>query len=265
MKSNVTFVTSYLQIYDYDYDESRTFEKRLELFMKILELDVHISIFISPEYENVFNNIAKKYNNIKVIEVVSVNDLIFTKIANDNKEYCNLPTIRNIIKDLPNYMTLMNSKTEFLYKTIIANPFNTEYFCWFDFSLPHIFKNLNKTLIEFKKISFQNYIGSFILIPGCWSFKINDINHIKNQVAWRFCGGFLIGDKNSLLNFYNVSINYFPNFLKLTNNILWEVNYWAWLESSGYISPLWILADHDDTIINIPTFLYTNCVKKIAN
>ena len=260
MKSNITFVTCYLQIYDIDYDDSKTFEKRLELFMKIVELGVNISVFISPEYENTFNNITKKYNNIKVIEVLSIDELIFTKMTNNNKEYCNLPEIRNIIKDSPNYMTLMNSKTEFLYKTIIANPFNTEYFAWFDFSLPYIFKNLNTTLMEFKKLSLQNYIGSFIAIPGCLNFKINDVNWIKNTVVWRFCGGFLIGDKNSLLNFYNVSINYFPNFLKLTNNVLWEVNYWAWLEGCGYISPLWFLADHNDTIIYIPSVLYTKCL-----
>jgi hypothetical protein len=35
--------------------------------------------------------------------------------------------------------------------------------------------------------------------------------------------------------------------------LVWEVNYWAWLEAEGYISPIWYLADHNDTIINIPT------------
>jgi hypothetical protein len=265
MKSNVTFVTSYLQIYDSDYDASKTFEKRLELFMQIVELGINISVFISPEYENIFNNIAKTYDNIKVLEVISINQLIFTKIVNDNKEYCNLPENRSNIKDTSNYMILMNSKTEFLYKTIIANPFNTEYFAWFDFSLPYIFKNINKTLIEFKNHSFRNYIGSFITIPGCLNFKINDINYLKTQVSWRFCGGFLIGDKNSLINFYNVSVNYFPDFLKLTNNILWEVNYWAWLEGCGHISPLWFLADHNDTIIYIPSCVYTKCIKDFSD
>ena len=265
MKSNVTFVTSYLQIYEYDYDKSKTFEKRLELFMKIVKLGVNISLFISPEYENTFNNITKKYNNVKVIEILSVNDLIFTKIANDNKEYCNLPENKSNIKDTSNYMTLMHSKIDFLYKTINNNPFNTDYFCWFDFSLPYIFNNIEKTLNEFKKLSFHNYIHSFITIPGCLNFKINDVNFLKNQVVWRFCGGFLIGDKKSLLNFYSVSINYFPDFLKLTNNILWEVNYWAWLEGCGHISPLWFLADHNDTIIQIPSFVYTKCIKQIAD
>jgi hypothetical protein len=265
MKSNITFVTSYLKIYDSEYDQNKTFEKRLELFMKIVELGINISIFISPEYENIFNNISEKYDNVKVIEVISINDLIFSKMVNNNTECCNLPQMRSIIKDLPNYMILMNSKIEFLYKTIIANPFNTEYFSWFDFSLPYIFKNLDKSLMELKKISFRNYIGSFITIPGCWNFKINDINFLKNKVSWRFCGGFFIGDKISLLNFYNTSINYFTDFLKLTNNILWEVNYWAWLESSGYISPLWFLADHNDSIICIPSCVYTKCIKDFTD
>lgn len=265
MKNSVTFVTCYLQIYESDYDNNKTFEKRLELFMKIVELGINISIFISPEYENIFNDIVEKYNNVKIIEVLSINDLIFTKMTNNIKEYCNLPEIRSIIKDSSNYISLMNSKIEFLYKTIIVNPFNTEYFSWFDFSLPYIFKNLNETLIEFKKISFRNYIGSFITIPGCWNCKINDIHFIKYTIFWRFCGGFFIGDKNSLLNFYNVSIKYFYDFFKLTNNILCEVNYWAWLEYCGYISPVWFPADQNDTIIYMPSVVYTKCIKEIAD
>lgn len=256
MKSNVTFVTCYLQIYDCDYDESKKIEKRLESFMKIVELGINISLFISPEYENIFNNIAKTYNNVKVMEVISINDLIFTKIANDNKEYCNLPDHRNNIKDTSNYMILMNSKIEFLYKTINNNPFNSNYFCWFDFSLPYIFKDINKTLTEFKKHAFRNYIDSLFVIPGCYDFKINDINFLNKNVVWRFCGGFLIGDKKSLLDFYNISVEKFPDFLHSTNKLLWEVNYWAWLENCGYISPLWFLADHNDTIINIPLLVY---------
>ena len=42
MANKVTFVTSYLKIYDSDYDETKTFEKRLELFMKIVELNINI-------------------------------------------------------------------------------------------------------------------------------------------------------------------------------------------------------------------------------
>jgi hypothetical protein len=148
----------------------------------------------------------------------------------------------------------MNSKIEFIKKAIDVNPFNNDYFCWFDFSLPYIFKNLENSLLKIKKYSETNFISTpFMVMPGCWNFKVGNKDVLKDSICWRFCGGFFIGDKNSLLSFYDVSITHFEEFLRLTEKIVWEVNYWAWLEASNYISPIWYLADHNDSIINIPT------------
>ena len=132
----------YLKIYDSDYDETKTFEKRLELFMKIVELNINICLFISPEFKDIFELISNKYKNLNIVEVLSIEDLEITKIGNKNQDLLVLPERRSHIKDLPNYMFLMNAKTEFIKKAINVNPFNNDYFCWFDFSLPYIFKNL---------------------------------------------------------------------------------------------------------------------------
>lgn len=88
--------------------------------------------------------------------------------------------------------------------------------------------------------------------------KMRKCRFLKDYICWRFCGGFFIGDKNSLLSFYDVSIARFEEFLNLTKKLVWEVNYWAWLELMGYISPVWYLADHNDSIINIPTEIIRN-------
>lgn len=146
----------------------------------------------------------------------------------------------------------MLAKLEFLKKTIDVNPYNSDYFCWFDFSLPYIFKDMNNTLLKIKNISDTEFKKDFIYLPGCWNFKINDINYLKNNIVWRFCGGFLIGDKRSLIHFYIISNHYFLSFLNQTQKLVWEVNYWAWLENLGLISPVWYLADHDDSIVTIP-------------
>jgi tetratricopeptide (TPR) repeat protein len=254
MTNNVTFVTSYLKIYDSEYDETKTFEKRLELFMKIVELNINVCLFISPEFKNIFDIIANKYKNLIIVEVLSIEDLEFTKIGNKNADLLVLPERRSFIKDHINYMFLMNSKIEFIKKAIDVNPFNNDYFCWFDFSLPYIFKNLENSLLKIKKYSETNFISTpFMVMPGCWNFKVGNKDVLKDSICWRFCGGFFIGDKNSLLSFYDVSITHFEEFLRLTEKIVWEVNYWAWLEASNYISPIWYLADHNDSIINIPT------------
>ena len=253
MNNNVTFVTSYLKIYDSEYDETKTFEKRLELFMKIVELNINICLFISPEYKDTFEVISNKYSNLNIVEILSIEDLEFTKIGNKNADLLVLPERRSHIKDHINYMFLMNAKIEFIKKTINVNPFNNDYFCWFDFSLPYIFKTLENSLLKIKKYSESNFISEpFIAMPGCWNFKVGNKDVLKESICWRFCGGFFMGDKNSLLSFYDVSISHFEEFLRLTEKLVWEVNYWAWLEASGYISPIWYTADHNDSIINIP-------------
>jgi hypothetical protein len=259
MVNNVTFVTAYLKTYDSDYNETRTIEKRLEFFMKILELNVNICLFISPEYKDIFDSISTKHKNLIIIDILSIEDLEFTKLGNKNSNVLNLPDRRSHVKDTSNYLFLMNSKIEFIKKTIDVNPFNNEYFCWFDFSLPYIFKNIDNSLLKIKEYSESNFISDpFIAMPGCWNYKYGNIEVLKESVCWRFCGGFFIGDKNSLLSFYDISISHFDEFLNVTEKLVWEVNYWSWLEAYGYISPIWYLADHNDTIINIPIDLIQN-------
>ena len=247
-----TFVTAYLKIYDQEYDISRTFENRLKHFMLLLELGINICIFIEPEFKDKFAELELKYKNFKIIQAMKIEDLELYKLGNNYSEFKGLPINRNNDKDTKNYMFLMLAKLEFLKKTICINPYNTNYFCWFDFSLPYIFKDLNNTLLKIKNISNTDFKTDFVCLPGCWNSKINNLDYLKDNIVWRFCGGFLIGDKKSLMNFYSISNNYFLNFLNQTKTLVWEVNYWAWLEALGLISPIWYLADHNDTIVNIP-------------
>ena len=247
-----TFVTAYLKVYDEEYDMSRTFENRLKHFISLLELGINICIFIDPELENKFNELELKYNNLKVVQSIKISELELYKIGDNNLQLCNLPANRNELKDTKNYMFLMLAKLEFIKKTIDLNPYNSDYFGWIDFSLLYVFKDMNNTLSKIKKISNTKFKQEFIYIPGCWNYKINNINYLKNNIVWRFCGGFLIGDKKSLINFYNMSNDNFLKFLNETQTLVWEVNYWAWLEFVGLISPTWYLADHNDTILNVP-------------
>ena len=247
-----TFVTAYLKVYDEEYDMSRTFENRLKHFMLLLDLGINICIFIEPELKSKFDELELKYNNLKVIQSIKIQQLELYKIGEENSQLCNLPANRNELKDTKNYMFLMLAKLEFIKKTIDLNPYNSDYFCWFDFSLPYIFKNLNNTLLKIKNISNTEFKTDFICLPGCWNSKINNLDYLKDNIVWRFCGGFLIGDKRSLIHFYIISHDYFLNFLNQTRTLVWEVNYWAWLENLDLISPIWYLADHNDTIVNIP-------------
>jgi len=256
-----TFVTAYLKVYDEESNSTRTldnrliyltFENRLIYFMLMLELGINICIFIDPEFRERFDQLAEKYTNLKIIDSMKIEDLELYKLGNSYPELCNLPINRNNLKDTSNYMFLMLAKLEFLKKAIDLNPFNSTIFSWFDFSLAYIFKDTNNTLLKIKKISNTTFKEPFIYMPGCWNFKVDDIDYLKNNIVWRFCGGFFIGDKETLNRFYTTSHNCFLTFLNETKTIVWEVNYWAWLESKGLIKPIWYLAAHDDSMLDIP-------------
>lgn len=248
----VTFVTAYLKVYNEDYDDSRTFENRLKHFISILKLGINVCIFIEPELKYRLCELEKEYINLTIIECITIEQLELYKLRNNYSESISLPSNRNTLKDTEKYMYLMLSKIEFLKKSIDINPYKSKYFCWFDFSLPYIFKDMNNTLLKIKNISNIQFKDQFIYMPGCWNFKMNNIEYLKNNIVWRFCGGFFIGDKDSLNHFYITSHDYFLRFLYQTKTLVWEVNYWAWLESNGLFNPIWYLADHNDSIIDIP-------------
>lgn len=252
IKSGVTFVTSYIKIYDEDYDISRNFENRLKHFMKLVKTGIKICVFLSPEFEEKFREIETEYNNVKIMELVNSNELPYSdKYFKDINDLCGMPINRNELKDTKKYMWLMNSKINFVEKCVKLNPFFTDCFCWFDFSLPYIFKNIDETINKFIEISNRCYKGKFLMIPGCWH-KLNNVNYVKNNIYWRFCGGFFIGDSESITEFYDLSNENYAEFLNETKTILWEVNYWAWLEFCKNFNPTWFLADHNDSIVNIP-------------
>lgn len=253
--NSITFVTAYFKVYETEYDISRTFNNRLYYFMKLLKIGIKIHIFIDPEMEDLFSELKSKYNNLIVTTEYIDNLTLYKNYCKYNTLSINLPINRNTNKDTTKYMLLMLSKLNFLKKAIDINGYNSNYFCWVDFSLPYIFKNMDGTLLKIKNISNATFNGKFIYVPGCWNNNTYDITYLKNNVVWRFCGGVLFGDKNSIIEFDNTSNEYFAQFLKETNTLVWEVNYWAWLEIKSLFKPIWYLANHDDTIFNIPTQL----------
>jgi len=250
----VTFVTSYLKIYSSEYDENKTFEKRLALFMQIVQLGIPICLFTSPEYEQVFRLIEANHTNVRIVQIVTIDELLFGQLRSPNMT---LPEQRSYIKDLPNYMLLMHAKIEFIHKAIDANPFQHSLFSWFDFSLPYIFRNMERSLLTIQRHASRRYMPPFLVMPGCWPQPFSDMNALQSHICWRFCGGFFIGDKDTLVDFYKVSVAHFAEFIEQSHgHIVWEVNYWAWLESHGHIRPVWYAADHNDSIIDIPASVY---------
>jgi hypothetical protein len=131
----------------------------------------------------------------------------------------------------------MNSKTEFLINSLEI--VDDHKLAWVDFGIGHVIKNDE----SFKKIEKINSTEDGIIIPGCWSQKTINVNH----PSWRFCGGFLIGDRGSLRDMHYISRKVLHQTFP---QITWEINIWSIMESIHHFPFKWYHANHDDTIFN---------------
>lgn len=265
--NNVTFVTSILQIYDKPYDE-KTIEWRFDKFREIAELGIYICIYVDEETYPICVKFAQQYENIKIVNIYNLKNTILAKQCAE-LEYT-MPENRSPEKDTMEYMLLMNCKFEFLSDAAEKNLWNTHYFAWIDFSIAYI---LRKTIISvelLRVLSKRTFINTpFLTIPGCFekdaffndntSKYSNDdkIQYILNNIYWRFCGGFILGDASSIIDTFNKYKKHFAEFIGLYGKMVWEVNFWTWLEMKTDWSPIWYKADHDDSIFKMPVHLYS--------
>jgi hypothetical protein len=145
----------------------------------------------------------------------------------------------------------MNNKVYFLRDAVNKNPFGTSHFGWIDFGIGYIFRNKEESYKLLTNLNSATLKNSFLAIPGCWE-KGQAMDRVFMNVNWRFCGGFLVGDKNSINNFCEIAITNYADFLRKYQCQIWEVNYWAMLEQEYGWKADWYYADHNDSMIRIP-------------
>jgi hypothetical protein len=172
----------------------------------------------------------------------------------DSIEGLELPNTRNQDKDTKEYIILMNTKTEFLKKAIIENYWNSSHFAWIDFNIFDVFITENDILYAgelLRTVSKRTLRQPFITMPGCWHKHYVNNDHLLNNICWRWCGGFFIGDKQSILNLHMQYEDHFTDFLIQHKKLVWEVNFWAWLEKEFNLSIIWYNGDHNISILEI--------------
>jgi len=249
----VTFVSAYYNLYyenDHSSEAMKDFHTRMDLFMTLLSLNLHMVLFISEPYATILLEKARQQKLDTHLRIMK-SQLIFPR-----KDLI-LPDGCKFKDNLP-YLSLLNNKTHFL-KTAIQFDYwpKDTHFAWIEFSLPQLFSKKPSTL------GFLRYIGTQarlqvkdIIIPGCLP-KAETLTtpNIWEKVQWRFCGEIFIGDRASLLNFEKLYETHYGEFS--ATHITWEVNFWAWLEYKGLFKPQWYKADHNDTMIESfpPQFL----------
>jgi len=242
----VTFVTSFFNIYETDYDAKKTIPWRVERFEEMARTGINICVYTSPDFAKYID--VEKFPNLRLMDATGgANDLWVA----EQSVGCELPTVRNETKDTAGYLTVINSKTQFMADTVKKNPFGTTHFAWVDFNLSHVLFNGEPSLRYLKDLGQRTFAPKMFAIPGCWDHKYNNVHvgHVTECIFWRFCGGFFIGDAESILRFDDLYKQKYPEFIMAYRKLVWEVNFWAWLEVNSDWAPEWYAAGHDDTIL----------------
>ena len=241
---NTTFVTALINLNE-DRPEKKDIDSYLKNFKNLADTSLLFHVFISSSFEEKFKEKYSSYKNI-YYEILNLEDLEVYKEL-DGVDFEKPSVIIEHAKQTINYNKMNNSKIEFVKRSIDKNIYNTKNYAWIDFGIDYVIKNkeVYNSLTEIVLSS------SGIIIPTIWDRskeRADDFNHIN----WRFCGGFFIGDKISLIDFYNLYRKEFKKLILDKKVLPCEASVWAYFEEffgwniKGYIS------DHNDTMLQIP-------------
>jgi hypothetical protein len=254
-KTSITFVTAFMNIYDTPF-QNKDVEWRFRHFKKIAETGIQVGVFCSPDCSEYMEQLVTEFPNVKVIQYMNLKDTWTYQLCDEAErtigESLALPNTRNAEKDTREYIILMNTKTEYLKMAIEANPWSSTHFAWIDFNIYHIFNGREQYIYEYLKSMSQRTMNPYFLtLPGCWGKEHVHEEFLMNDICWRFCGGFFIGSANRCLEFHKCYQDYFFEFLTTKKKLIWEVNFWAYLELRHGLSVIWYPGDHNEKILEI--------------
>ena len=251
-----TFVTAIIDTKSQCREETLQF-KMDQIHILLNTLVGQIQIFADRGCHEILQN---KYKDCANITFILFDYPTQSWIYKASLPYMNrLPITRNLAKDTFEHLVWTHLKVEFLQRAIeICKNSKNSIFAWMDPHICHLFHEpLSHSVNYLNYLSMQKFTkGPFIALPSCWDKQtLDSINF--NTVCWRFCGNFMIGDAASINNLHILYEQFYPTLLKEKNTMTWDVNMWAHLESAGILNFIPYKANHDASIVRIPTSLYS--------
>lgn len=216
---NLTIVTGFFDIGrdKWTIKHSRSKEKYLVYIKNMMSMDVNMIVFAEKDNMSTFREFRKNKKTYFVessLQELEMYDCI------DRMRYCQT-NMRIMDKHpdptcpeyrFPEYNVIMNSKLGMVEKAINLNPFNTTFFCWMDAGYTHDTKDLtNKKYSPTILYNFPYTVTISQLIPtmymrrGYRDFFIQHIDVIS--------GGFIFGQKDTLLKFVKIYNNFYRKIL----------------------------------------------------
>lgn len=203
----------------------------IQHFHELAESGIRIGVYLDECLRDWTDSVCKQFANVTVLEYVSV-DTSF--IPSD----VIIPRNRNAKKDTVEYMAIQLMKLALCAKAATDSRITASHIAWIDFGIFHVIRD---------KAAVKRFLHDYspppscnkILIPGCWDKGDYDI---WEAIVWRFCGGFLVGPRDSWAPAFALQQKIVLGGLP---RLTWEVNYWTRMEEVFE----WYKADHNDSII----------------
>ncbi len=255
--SELIYVSAFMDVADRPALGSSDLEGYVANFIKMAETGIpagpngpfsrmEIVLYICPLYHSIFGHRLAAHPNVECIIATTAETWTHRTFQEST---CRLPTGRSPEKDSLGYITLQHSKIEWVANALYHRPTAT-HAAWIDFRLPHVFKSPADSLAQLKALPGSEWLNGPLYIPGCHAPKPFVVEQLEHP-HWRFCGGFFLGSRHSLMDFWTKTLTYLPTWLNSYSVASWEVNFWAWLESAHGWTPTWYSADHNDSIVKI--------------
>ena len=287
----VTFVSSFLNYYHTPL-HSKTIELRLSRFHPILEIGVPMVIYVSPDLVSAFEvYIHSHFPNNEYIRMVPLQKPLFESsyaylIAKQWK--LDLPKSRHMAKDTLEYMCYSHSKIGFLHHVSSLNPFQSAHFAWIDYDISTMWKNVKSQQCVLQNMAHHGLRTDLVVLPATEHASGREVHphdelyvpvcsdppstpydiekDICDRVCWRFCTNFFIGTSVSLKHLYEFYTEHYDSFLSKTNTMVWDMNFWLYLEQTQKWKPLTYKANHDDTMIReFPLYAMASPLKPVLS
>ena len=250
------FVTALIEIDGNRFQEEK-FQDVLKHFLKMASTGINLCVYASQAYYGRIKTAVEElhYRNVRMMECLELTDTWFNKTvqAQNKLQTLQLPAFRTPHHDTINFFTLINAKIELVKRAMDAT--DGTHYAWIDFRITHVFRDMGASLAYLEMLGKSALAPHFIATPGCWADGRD--RPLLDRINWRFCGGFTIGDRASMEDMWTKVQTHYPRFMETTGHHTWEANFWTWLEIHAGWNSGWYVANHDDSIIRIPSTHYS--------
>ena len=229
--TSITIVTCLLYISDKDNENLEEYiGKLISDFAFLVSVDgLSFLIYTNNDYYTQLYDAFNMFSHVLIINIENTADPIQLTIFTNTSTL--LPVNRNIEKDTREFIASGYYKYDILNHAISHNNVST-HFMWMDFDLPKLFRDKAGVKEYLQWLVRLQLAPSFLTFPGCWNkLEAEKERDTIDSVHWRFCGGFFMGDRESISQFCYTVYEALPRFTEKYDTLVWDFNLWAWLES----------------------------------